>query len=811
MDDTASNKRNAPDASTGSTERMQWLEEQVAYLSREKAMAVHSLEIAANLGNFQTSLNKLEDPDIILSQTVEKMRTVMLFESAAIYLVDVTDSDLVLAYCDPPQARPDIERELAALIEDKTLAWAMGRNKPVIVSATDKSRNIMLHTLSTTSRTRGMFIGVLGQGKSDILDISYALAPILFLSSANLLESYELYRRIKDINAALSDNLTKLEDSQRALRQHRDQLEEQVAARTTELSESNVRLTQEVSVRRRAEEALVRERDFSAAVLDTAAALVLVLDPAGRIVRFNKACEEATEYMAAEVREKFVWDLFIPPSERQAIIDYFHRLTSGNFPHCHENEWMTKSGSRRFIAWSNSCLLDHDGDIEYVIATGIDITEKKSAEAALRDSEARFRAVFMRAGIGISLHDVDNIYLDCNPEFLDMLGYQANELLGKSTAEFTHSDDLPASREADTSMLAAERETCSQEKRFRRKDGAILFGRTTTTLVRDSNNQPQYFLSMVEDITEAKQMEETLREVETTYRTLFENAVEGVFMARPDGLITTANPAMARILGYASPPKLLAATSETQNHYADQQSRKLFLDTLAAQGAVANYEIQFVRKDDRTIWLSISARACPDKHGAVARIEGLAEDITDRKISEFHLQRKATFDGLTNIPNRYLFHDRFEQMLSQAKRLGHTVSLLYIDLDEFKRVNDTHGHHVGDLLLAEAATRLKTRVRRSDTLARLGGDEFTILLYDIPNKQDVENVAAQIVISIAKPYYPENIKCTIAASVGVSIFPYDGDDPNELLRKADAAMYKAKEAGGNSYVFYDGGCGFKTQ
>ncbi len=220
-------------------------------------------------------------------------------------------------------------------------------------------------------------------------------------------------------------------------------------------------------------------------------------------------------------------------------------------------------------------------------------------------------------------------------------------------------------------------------------------------------------------------------------------------------------------------------------------------------GAATNFEIRMRRKDLRRIWVSISARAALDESGRIAGIEGLAEDITDRKSSELDLQRKATFDSLTNIPNRYLFHDRFEQMLAQAKRLVHGLTLLYLDLDGFKRINDTHGHHIGDLLLMEVASRLRSRVRRSDTLARIGGDEFALLLDNIPAKADVSRLAQEIVDTVSRPYHPAGIPCVIGVSIGVSVYPQNGETPQQLLQCADAAMYAAKESGGNAFFFYD--------
>ena len=145
--------------------------------------------------------------------------------------------------------------------------------------------------------------------------------------------------------------------------------------------------------------------------------------------------------------------------------------------------------------------------------------------------------------------------------------------------------------------------------------------------------------------------------------------------------------------------------------------------------------------------------------------------------------------------------------MAQAERMQQRFALFYLDLDDFKHVNDSHGHHVGDLLLAEAAERLKVRVRSSDTPARVGGDEFTLLLANVRSDKDVEKIARDLVHSLKEPYHPEGIRCVIGASIGISLYPDDGTTPDELMRHADAAMYSAKQNGGNGYCFYTAVCG----
>jgi diguanylate cyclase (GGDEF)-like protein/PAS domain S-box-containing protein len=266
---------------------------------------------------------------------------------------------------------------------------------------------------------------------------------------------------------------------------------------------------------------------------------------------------------------------------------------------------------------------------------------------------------------------------------------------------------------------------------------------------------------------------------------------------------------MARMLGYSSTEKLIQSVVDFSFQLCvDSDEREELLSRLEERGSVSNFEVRAMRRDGRRIWASISAWTITDKQGRPHTVEGLAEDITERKLSEIHLQRKATFDELTNIPNRFLFLDRFEQMLAQCRRTGQPLSLLYIDLDGFKAVNDSHGHHVGDSLLHEAAQRLHERVRKSDTVARLGGDEFTVLLNNVNDPEDIQTIAAAIIESLSRPYQPEGIECTIGASIGVSIYPQHGDDPDTLINNADAAMYKAKSRGGNACCIYDHSCSF---
>lgn len=191
-----------------------------------------------------------------------------------------------------------------------------------------------------------------------------------------------------------------------------------------------------------------------------------------------------------------------------------------------------------------------------------------------------------------------------------------------------------------------------------------------------------------------------------------------------------------------------------------------------------------------------------EKNGEIGGIIGVATDITERKHAEKRLVQLANYDSLTGLPNRTLFRDRLTHAVAQAHRKDHLVALLYLDLDRFKMINDSLGHHAGDELLKGVSERLLSNAREEDTVARLGGDEFTVILEGITNNEDATIVARKILEVMGKPFYLDGHEVFVTTSIGITIFPVDAQDIDELLKNADTAMYRAKEQGRNNYQFY---------
>lgn len=331
----------------------------------------------------------------------------------------------------------------------------------------------------------------------------------------------------------------------------------------------------DVTAHKQAGLVLRQERDFSTAVLDTVAALVVVMDSQGRIVRCNRAWEVLTGYRTNEVVGHYFWDVFITPDESAAIRANFGELAAGHYPNTHQNHVVCKSGEQRLIAWSNTALLGADGPVNYVMGTGIDVTERAAVERTLQRSEARFRAVFAQAPVGMVLVDLGGRLIETNAAMQRMLGYTAGELDALMFDTVTHEDDLPLNQRYFRELVLGQRDQYQLEKRYLHKNGDLVWVRVTAYPVKGPGIGRQLILAMAEDITERKQAEQAEHEQRALADALHDAAEAITMTLEVDEVLDRLLMSVARVVPHDSANIMLlegdrARVVRWQGHYDER-------------------------------------------------------------------------------------------------------------------------------------------------------------------------------------------------------------------------------------------------
>jgi diguanylate cyclase (GGDEF)-like protein/PAS domain S-box-containing protein len=386
----------------------------------------------------------------------------------------------------------------------------------------------------------------------------------------------------------------------------------------------------------------------------------------------------------------------------------------------------------------------------------------------------------------------------------ELTGYATDAfLLGSVSYEaITHPEDRIWVRKLiDDAVSSGQRFIA--EYRILHVDGTIRWVSERGSPLYSDQGEIQAIEGLLQNITRRKLSEIAAYNAEERYRSIFENAIEGIYQTSADGQYLNVNPALVKIYGYDSVSELTLGISNIEKQlYVDPRKRDEFVNLMSIHGLVKNFEAQVYRKNGEIIWISENAREVRDAKGNVTLYEGIVEDITERKDHERQIEYQATHDALTGLPNRTLLADRLQQCISIADRYKHKVAVAFVDLDQFKLINDTIGHDAGDELLKVMAGRLSHCMRESDTVVRLGGDEFVLLLTRLQNIEDVAEIMHRVLSSVAEPCVIKGRDFVITCSIGISVYPDDTRDVSTLLKYSDSAMYKSKQSGRNNFQIY---------
>ena len=541
-------------------------------------------------------------------------------------------------------------------------------------------------------------------------------------------------------------------------------------------------------------------------IIETEPECVKLMAADGTLLQMNRAgLDMLGADSADEVIGKSVPHMILPEYRRE-FDELTRRVFYGDSGRL-EFEIINLKGVHLWLETTAAPLRGANNDITALLSVTRDVTERKSAELALQASEQRFRSIMDSNPVGMAIVSLHGIFLRVNDALCNITGYSHDELEHLTFNDITHPDDVPRQRDDVLRLINGEIATYQLEKRYQHKDGHLVWVQVNASLVHDQDGQPFYVIGQVEDISNKKRAELALQESEEKFRGMFELSPIGIALNDlSSGRYIEANPSLLISTGYTA-QELYALRYQdlTSAEYGMQDQEQLA--RLRKSGRYGPYEKEYIRKDGTRYPVLLSGVRIndgPDRD----MILSVVQDISERKAAEAEIHRLAFYDPLTRLANRRLLLDRIRQAFHAGARRETYGAVLFIDLDNFKLLNDTMGHDAGDQLLIEMAQRLLSCVRADDTVARLGGDEFVVMLKHLNHEvthaaAHAKRVAEKIRTTLNDPVLFAGHQYQTTPSIGVSLFHGTDQTADELLKHADVALYCAKNAGRNRVCFFD--------
>lgn len=495
------------------------------------------------------------------------------------------------------------------------------------------------------------------------------------------------------------------------------------------------------------------------------------------------------------------WEKSLHPDDRNRCVQETQAALSGEKAFDTDYRVIWPNGEIHYIKAVAKVFRDQSGLPLRMLGTNIDITQTKMVEDQLRDREEQLRMVLEGADLGYWDWNMITGQVERNEQWAKILGYSYAEIrqTTQQWADFIHPDDREIAWQSIYDVIEGRSAAHKLEYRMLHKDGGYRWILDQAKVMqRNADGKPIRMSGTHSDITERKQADLKLQMAAN----VFKYAREGITITDTAAKILEVNDTFTHITGYSREealgqnPRILQSGRHTPEFFA------AMWDALSKQGYWSG-EIWNRRKSGEVYAELITISAVQDAAGKTQNYLGLFTDITQMKEHQQQLEHLAHYDPLTGLPNRVLLADRVQQVMIQNERRGQSLAIVYLDLDGFKVVNDTYGHQVGDELLIVISRRMKEVLRDGDTLARIGGDEFVVVLVDLPKKSDYEPVLLRLLQMVAEPVVVENAVLQVSASIGITLYPHDNADADQLMRHADQAMYVAKQAGKNRYHLFD--------
>ncbi|MEW8436736.1 MAG: EAL domain-containing protein, partial [Candidatus Thiodiazotropha taylori] len=560
----------------------------------------------------------------------------------------------------------------------------------------------------------------------------------------------------------------------------------------------NRQLQREIDRRHETEQSLRRSENLLKNVIDQLPDVFVLKDHKGDFLLCNQAVADLYDTEPEEMVGKSDRDFGVPAELADAMREnVLGIMEKGETEIVYEDSRDAVTGEIRNYRSIKKPLKDQDGENQ-ILVIAQDISEVVRARNQLAESEARFRRLFESTdAIAVQGYDEERRVIYWNKASEQLYGYSEEQALGQPLEELIIPEPMRKQVITDTqAWLQGGEAIPSAELTLQRADGSKVPVFSSHVMLRGKDGAPEMYCIDV-DLTQLKTAQAKIH--------LLSQAVEqspvSVLITDKNGSIEYVNTTLQRISGYSAEELRGQKPSILKSNLTPKLLYKELWDAITS-GRTWQGELQNRKKNGEIYWEHVYIAPVSGEAGGDFHYLAIKEDITLQKKQAEKILQQAHFDGLTSLPNRFLSLDRLGQLVKEADRNGSRVAVLFIDLDDFKKVNDSLGHEMGDTLLIQAAERLQQSIRQGDTVGRLGGDEFIIILAGLEDPLDANSVVKHLIDDFRRPFRIDNRELLLTTSVGIAVYPDDGKQPSELLRNADSAMYHSKALGRNTYSYF---------
>lgn len=567
-----------------------------------------------------------------------------------------------------------------------------------------------------------------------------------------------------------------------------------------------VQLLTDISARKRVEQALeVSEQRFRQLFEHTDAIAVQGYNRQRQVIYWNPASVNLYGYSEQQALGKRLEDLIIPPDMRSAVIAGIDDWLDGGpaIPSA-ELSLQRADGSVAHVYSSHVLIRNAQGETE-MFCIDIDLSASREARLALESQERRLSQILRTLPNGVQENELNGLITYANEALHHIYGQPAGTMVGRYIWDFETDRKRRQTMKDYFKNIVQQQPTPEPyvTENYFANTGEVKIIEVIWDYQRDQEGRVSGFVSVISDITARKKSETALLDSEQRFQDFAEAAADLFWENDADLRFSYISGKAENLLGVESAEVIGKSRAEIyrDQNFVNEPWFQLHLQTLKQHKPFANFELRLER-DQGPVFMQISGNPRFDDDGNFIGYRGATRDITEQKMVEQKVVHQAHFDALTELPNRFLSLDRLAQMLYEAKRIDQGVAVIFLDLDDFKKVNDSLGHEIGDKLLIDAAHRLQQVVRKGDTVGRLGGDEFIVLLGGLNKTTDALPIIDNLLNGLRESFRIEGRELILSGSIGVALYPQDGNTPSELLRNADSAMYHAKEMGRNTYSFF---------